>query len=111
MRFQSTPTPRGVGDSETHPRRLLARNVSIHSYPAWGRRRLETPKIVEKLAVSIHSYPAWGRRLDGLRSHRPCIVFQSTPTPRGVGDTPPVIKESIPSLFQSTPTPRGVGDL
>ena len=37
--------------------------------------------------VSIHSYPAWGRRQLIAGSDESVLgLFQSTPTPRGVGD-------------------------
>ena len=60
--FQSTPTPRGVGDGKGGARLQSQSRVSIHSYPAWGRRQ-DTSYVVSRFAdVSIHSYPAWGRR-------------------------------------------------
>ena len=37
--------------------------------------------------------------------------FQSTPTPRGVGDEHSPINILYTVGFQSTPTPRGVGDI
>ena len=38
------------------------------------------------------------------------LMFQSTPTPRGVGDVKNRSSLAVFSEFQSTPTPRGVGD-
>ena len=64
-----------------------------------------------RLLVSIHSYPAWGRRHEVEESMGKVEEFQSTPTPRGVGDVTLILHDVDITPFQSTPTPRGVGDV
>ena len=60
------------------------KTVSIHSYPAWGRRLICIQKTGLITNVSIHSYPAWGRR-QAVGNHLPTYLMGFNPLLPRVG--------------------------